>query len=42
MGDGAGGRVPSPADIGMDITLVREGLGFEPRSLEEVIAAELE
>ena len=41
-GDGAGGRVPSPADIGMDITLLREGLGFEPRSLEEVIAAELE
>jgi dTDP-4-dehydrorhamnose reductase len=37
----AAARVPSPADIGMDVTVLREGLGFEPRSVEEVIAGEL-
>jgi nucleoside-diphosphate-sugar epimerase len=33
--------VASPADIAMDISLLRSGLGFEPRSVEAVIAEEL-
>ena len=33
--------VASPADIAMDISLLRGGLGFEPRSVEAVIAEEL-
>ena len=39
----AGGstRVPSPADIGMDVGLLRRELGFEPRPLEAVIREEL-
>jgi nucleoside-diphosphate-sugar epimerase len=33
--------VPSPADIAMDVSLLRSGLGFQPRSVEAVIEDEL-